>query len=90
MGTRKTNQTAETLDCAICGQTYSASCDYRQGRCPHHPPLIKGNIMNHLNVSLVKSALRLVACYFLAYYDVQLAAILLGLAEVLGVAEELV
>jgi len=46
--------------------------------------------MNHLNVSLVKSALRLVACYFLAYYDLQIAAILLALAEVLGVAEELV
>jgi len=46
--------------------------------------------MNHLNVSLVKSLLRIVACYFLAYYDLQIAAILLGLAEVLGVAEELV
>lgn len=46
--------------------------------------------MNHLNVSLVKSALRIVACYFLAYYDFQLAAGFLALAEVLGVAEELV
>jgi len=77
-------------NCATCGKKYSPACNWHQGRCPHHPPLIKGNIMNHLNVSLVKSALRLVACYFLAYYDVQLAAILLGLAEVLGVAEELV
>jgi len=31
-----------------------------------------------------------VACYFLAYYDMQYAAILLGLAEILGIAEELV
>ena len=46
--------------------------------------------MNHLNVSLVKSLLRIVACYFLAYYDLQIAAILLGLAEGLGVVEELV
>lgn len=46
--------------------------------------------MNHLNVSLVKSALRITACYFLAYYDFQLAAILLASAEVLGIVEELV
>lgn len=46
--------------------------------------------MNHLNVSLVKSALRIVACYFLAYYDFQIAAGLLATAELLGIAEELV
>ena len=46
--------------------------------------------MNHRNVSLVKSALRIAACYFLAYYDLQYAAVLLAVAEVLGVAEELV
>jgi hypothetical protein len=46
--------------------------------------------MNHRNVSLVKSALRIAACYFLAYYDLQYAAVLLVVAEVLGVVEELV
>jgi hypothetical protein len=46
--------------------------------------------MNHRNVSLVKSALRIAACYFLAYYDLQYAAGLLAAAEVLGIAEELV
>ena len=46
--------------------------------------------MNHRNVSLVKSALRIDACYCLAYYDLQIAAGLLGAAEVLGVVEELV
>jgi hypothetical protein len=46
--------------------------------------------MNHLNVSLVKSVFRIVACYFLAYYDFQTAAVLLATAEVLGIAEELV
>lgn len=46
--------------------------------------------MNHLNVSLVKSVLRIAACYFLAYYDLQIAAGLLAAAEVLGVVEELV
>ena len=44
----------------------------------------------HKYVSFVKSALRIVACGFLAYYDIQTAAILFALAEVLGVAEELV
>ena len=43
----------------------------------------------HKAISLVKSALRIVACYFLAYYDFQYAAILLAVAEVLGIAEEL-
>ena len=46
--------------------------------------------MNHRNVSLVKSALRIAACYFLAYYDLQIAAGLFLLAEFLGVVEELV
>jgi hypothetical protein len=46
--------------------------------------------MNHLKVSLVKSALRIAACYFLAYCSFQEAAILLAAAEGLGVLEELV
>ena len=46
--------------------------------------------MNHLNVSLVKSVLRITACYFLAFYDFQVAAIILAVAELLGIAEELV
>ena len=44
----------------------------------------------HTNVSLVKSALRIVACGFLAYYELQTAAVLFLVAEMLGVAEELV
>jgi hypothetical protein len=44
----------------------------------------------HFYVSLVKSGLRIVACVFLAYYEIQTAAILLATAELLGVAEELV
>ena len=50
-----------------------------------HPHPIK-----HRTISFVKSGLRIVACYFLAYYDFQYAAILLAVAEVLGIAEELV
>ena len=44
----------------------------------------------HKIISLIKSALRIAACYFLAYYDLQYAAGLLALAEILGIAEELV
>jgi len=44
----------------------------------------------HKYVSFAKSAIRIVACGFLAYYEVQTAAILFALAELLGVAEELV
>jgi hypothetical protein len=40
MGTRKTNQTTEKIDCKTCGQEYSPGCDYRQGRCPHHPSVL--------------------------------------------------
>jgi hypothetical protein len=48
------------------------------------------NIIKHRVITFTKSALRIVACYFLAYYDLQIAAGLLLLAELLGVAEELV
>jgi hypothetical protein len=41
-------------------------------------------------ISFVKSGLRVAACYFLAYYDFQIAAGLLAAAELLGIAEELV
>ena len=48
------------------------------------------NIIKHLAITFTKSGLRIVACYFLAYYDLQIAAGLLLLAELLGVAEELI
>jgi hypothetical protein len=50
-----------------------------------HPHPIK-----HRTISFVKSGLRIVACYFLAYYDLQIAAGLLLTSELLGIAEELV
>jgi hypothetical protein len=30
-----------TNKCNTCGDEIRVDCDYRQGRCPHHPPLIK-------------------------------------------------
>lgn len=44
----------------------------------------------HKIISFVKSGLRIVACGFLAYYEFQLAAGLFLVAELLGIAEELV
>jgi len=46
--------------------------------------------LKHRTISFIKSGLRIAACYFLAYYDLQIAAGLLVLAELLGIAEELV
>lgn len=50
-----------------------------------HPHPVK-----HRTISFVKSGLRIAAFYFLAYYDLQIAAGLLLAAELLGIAEELV
>jgi hypothetical protein len=50
-----------------------------------HPHPVK-----HRTISFAKSALRIVACGFLAYYEIQIAAGLFLLAELLGIAEELV
>jgi hypothetical protein len=42
----------------------------------------------HFYTSMVKSFFRIVACICLGYKDFVSAAVLLGLAEVLGVVEE--
>ena len=57
---------------------------------PKHTQLEHPHPIKHRTISFVKSALRIVACYFLAYYDLQIAAGLLAAAELLGIAEELV
>ena len=44
----------------------------------------------HKAISLAKSIIRLVAFFALAYYEIQTAAVLLAVAELLGIAEELV
>lgn len=79
--------------CDVCNKEYSPDCDYRQGRCPHHEPMVKiqpkDTSRAHFYISLVKSGLRLVACYHLAFYNIQYAALLFAAAELLGIAEEL-
>ncbi len=49
----------------------------------------ESKINSHFYISVVKSVLRFGACYFLFNEQFGNAAILLGLAEVLGIAEEI-
>ena len=87
--------------CKICNKTYAVGCDWNQGRCPHHPPLItleklKMNIQprdpskGHFYVSLGKSGIRIVAGAMLITGNILMAGVCLIMAEVLGVVEELV
>jgi hypothetical protein len=43
----------------------------------------------HFKLSLLKSGFRLGACAFLFYYDLVGASIMLGIAEIIGILEEL-
>jgi hypothetical protein len=81
-------------NCTIWNKEYSPLCDYKQGRCPHHPPLLnvqpKDTSKGHFYVSIVKSAVRIVAGGFLITGNLLMAGICLIMAEVLGIVEELV
>ena len=89
--------------CKTCNKDYTPECDYNQGRCPHHPPLIniqpKDVSKGHFYVSMVKSAIRIAAGGALVMVSVQpeligawlkVAGGLIILAECLGILEELV
>jgi len=80
--------------CTICNKEYSPLCDYKQGRCPHHPPMIhiqpKDTSKGHFYVSMVKSAVRVAAGVFLIQSNLFAAGALLIVAELLGIVEELV
>ena len=80
--------------CNTCRKDYSPDCDYNQGRCPHHKPMIeiqpKDTSKGHFYVSLAKSVLRIVAGSSLLLGNLFAAGVLLILAEVLGIVEELV
>ena len=91
------------MKCKICRQEYSSDCDYNQGRCPHHKPMLniqpKDTSKGHFYVSMVKSFVRVAAgaAFIMAWADPVLAlefvgagGLLLIIAEALGVAEELV
>lgn len=36
--------------CKTCNKEYSPDCDYRQGRCPNHPPLYTAHQARFLNL----------------------------------------
>lgn len=91
------------MKCNICRKDYSPECDYNQGRCPHHKPMIeiqpKDTSRGHFYVSLAKSFIRITAgvTFVLAGTDPMLmntwlmtAGGLLMVAELLGILEELV
>lgn len=90
--------TKQTVKCAICRKPPTPGCTWAQGRCPHiPPPLSIGKKMNHpdpklhRNISFVKSVFRIVAGIALVWpQSLVLAGAFLILAEVLGIAEELV
>ncbi len=81
-------------NCTICNKEYSPLCDYKQGRCPHHPPMIniqpKDTSKGHFYVSMVKSAIRIVAGGCLVTGNLLMAGVCFIMAEVLGIVEELV
>ncbi len=82
------------MTCKTCGKEYTPECDYKQGRCPHHPPMIniqpKDTSKGHFYVSLAKSFIRIGAGCWLMTGNLLMAGVCLILAEVLGIVEELV
>lgn len=101
MGKAKTNTKTQEVNCATCGETYTPDCDYRQGRCPHHPPLvdvdkIKEKFMKqpdpqaHFLLSVVKSGVRIGAGCTLILGMFVTTGVLLIIAEAIGIAEEMV
>jgi hypothetical protein len=80
--------------CAVCLQAIDPNCDWKQGRCPHRPPMIeiqpKDTSKGHFYVSLAKSALRIIAGLALIQGMLFEAGVFLVAAEILGVVEELV
>lgn len=80
--------------CNTCNKDYTPDCDYNQGRCPHHPPMLniqpKDPSKGHFYVSLAKSALRIIAGVALIWGYAFDAGCFLIAAEVLGIVEEVV
>ena len=82
------------MTCKTCGKEYSPDCDWNQGRCPNHPPLIniqpKDTSKGHFYVSIVKSGFRIGAGIALVRGQLITAGALFILAEILSIVEELV
>ena len=41
------------MKCDTCRKEYSPDCDYRQGRCPHHPPLVELSTLRKIGLLLL-------------------------------------
>ena len=82
------------MTCKICRRDYSPECDYNQGRCPHHPPMIeiqpRDTSRGHFYVSLAKSFIRITAGVCLIVGFPVWCGVGLVAAEVLGIVEEMV
>lgn len=80
--------------CNTCKSTIKENCDFNQGRCPHRKPMIdiqsKDTSKGHFYVSMVKSALRVVAGVMFIQGSMILGGAFLIAAEALGIVEELV
>jgi hypothetical protein len=80
--------------CFTCNQEITTDCEFNQGRCPHRLSVIdiqpKDTSKGHFYVSLVKSAIRIVAGACLIGGNLLMAGYCLIIAEMLGVVEELV
>ena len=80
--------------CNTCDKEVTESCDYNQGRCPHRKPMIdiqpKDTSKGHFYVSLLKSFIRIVAGVALINGLMFNAGVMLIVAEMLGVIEEIV
>ena len=83
-----------TEKCATCRQEIDPECNWNQGRCPHRTPTIniqpKDTSKGHFYASLVKSGFRIFAGANLAFGNFLIAGVLLVVAEVVGIIEELV
>ena len=82
------------MKCDTCNKEYTSDCDYNQGRCPHHLPLLniqpKDTSKGHFYVSILKSAVRITAGAVLIMGSFEVCGWLIILAEILGIVEELV
>ena len=82
------------MKCATCRSEITPDCDWNQGRCPHQKPMIeiqpRDTSRGHFYVSLVKSAIRIVAGGCLITGNLLMAGVCFIMAEVLGIVEELV
>jgi hypothetical protein len=82
------------MNCEICRKEYTPACDYKQGRCPHHKPMLdiqpKDTSRGHFYVSLAKSFIRIVAGVCLVVGFPVWCGVGIVVAEVLGILEELV